>query len=364
MLSGGGARAAYQVGVLTAIAEEAPDLAIPILTGVSAGAVNTVYLASHRGPFAHAVSDLRAEWGRLSARRVYAVRPVNLGRAVLRWVGNMLAFRRIPQPSLRGLMDASPLRGFLAACIDIAGIRRNVDAGRLRAVALSATSYSTGQTVTFVQGSPDLPLWARSMRVAVRVPIAIDHLMASAAIPLVFPAVRVGDAFYGDGSVRQTAPLAPAIHLGADRIIAISMRTGSPAATARPLGDYPVAAQVFGLLLHSVFMDTLDADAERLERLNQLLRRIPPNAEPHDLRPIDLLLLRPSRDIGSLAGTGSIHLPPVVRFLISSIGGGQTRSADLLSYLMFDPDFTGLLMELGYEDTRARRDDVVRFLDK
>ncbi len=299
--------------MLSAIAEAAPDLAIPILTGVSAGAINTVYLASHRGPFAHAVSDLRTEWGRLSARSVYAVRPVNLGRAALRW--------------------------------------------------MSATSYSTGQTVTFVQGSSDLPLWARSMRVAVRVPIAIDHLMASAAIPLVFPAVRVGDAFYGDGSVRQTAPLAPAIHLGADRIIAISMRTGSPAATARPLGDYPVAAQVFGLLLHSIFMDTLDADAERLERLNQLLRRIPPNAEPHDLRPIDLLLLRPSRDIGSLASTGSIQLPPVVRFLISSIGGGQTRSADLLSYLMFDPDFTGLLMELGYEDTRARRDDVVRFLE-
>jgi NTE family protein len=200
------------------------------------------------------------------------------------------------------------------------------------------------------------------MRVAVRTPITIDHLMASAAIPLVFPAVRVGDAFYGDGSVRQTAPLAPAIHLGADRIIAISMRTGSPATTSRPLGDYPVAAQVFGLLLHSIFLDTLDADAERLERLNEMLARVPPDSRPGDIRRVGLLLLRPSRDIGSLAGTGSIQLPPAVRFLVSSIGGGTTRSADLLSYLMFDPHFTGLLMELGYEDARARRDDVARFL--
>lgn len=362
VLSGGGARAAYQVGVLSALAEEAPTLALPILTGVSAGAVNTVYLASHRGPFGHAVADLRAEWRRLTARRVYAVRPMHLGRAVLRWTGNMLAFRRVPQPSLRGLMDASPLRGFLASCMDIAGIRRNVDAGRLRAVALSATSYSTGQTVTFVQGIADLDLWSRSMRIAVRTPITIDHLMASAAIPLVFPAVRVGDAFFGDGSVRQTAPLAPAIHLGADRIIAISMRTGTPVATARTLGDYPVAAQVFGLLLHSIFLDTLDADAERLERLNELVRLVSTESRPTDIRPIDLLLLRPSRDIGSLAQAGSIQLPPVVRFLVSSIGGGQARSADLLSYLMFDPGFTGMLMELGYEDTRARRDEVARFL--
>ncbi len=364
VLSGGGARAAYQVGVLSALAEQAPDLSIPILTGVSAGAINTVYLAAHQGTFGQAVSDLREEWGRLTPDRVYAVRPVNLGQAVLRWIGNMLAFRRIPQPSLRGLMDSSPLRGFLAACMAIEGIQRNVSAGRLRALALSATRYATGETVTFVQGAGDLDLWHRSMRIAVREPITVAHLMASAAIPLVFPAVRLGEAFYGDGSVRQTAPLAPAIHLGADKIIAVSMRTGSPVATVTPpaSGAYPVAAQVFGLLLHSIFLDTLDADAERLQRLNALLRRLPPGTPTDGLRPIDLLLLRPSRDIGSLAGSGSIQLPRIVRFLVSSIGGGKVRSADLLSYLMFDPSFTGLLMELGYDDARARRDRIQQFL--
>ena len=364
VLSGGGARAAYQVGVLSALAEEAPHLSIPILTGVSAGAINTVYLAAHQGSFREAVSDLRTQWGRLTPNRVYAVRPLNLGRAVVRWIGNMLAARRVPQPSLRGLMDSSPLRGFLAASMAIEGIQRNVSAGRLRALALSATKYTTGETVTFVQGAPDLNLWNCSMRIAVREPITIGHLMASAAIPLVFPAVRLGGGFYGDGSVRQTAPLAPAIHLGADRIIAVSMRTGAPVAEVAPpaVRDYPVAAQVFGLLLHSIFLDTLDADAERLQRLNALLRRLPPGAPTDGLRPIDLLLLRPSRDIGSLAGSGSIQLPRIVRFLVSSIGGGKVRSSDFLSYLMFDPSFTGLLMELGYDDARARRDEVQQFL--
>jgi NTE family protein len=366
VLSGGGARAAYQVGVLSAIAEIAPNLVIPIHTGVSAGGLNSTFLAAHRGPFKLAVAELESQWARLEPQRVYAVRPTHVGRGALRWVVNMIRSRRVPQPSLRGLMDGSPLMTFLQACIRFDGIQRNIDEGRLRAVGLSATCYSGGQTVTFVQGIGELSLWQRHMRQARRADLAVEHLMASAAIPLVFPAVRIGDAFYGDGSVRQTAPLAPAIHLGADRIIAVSMRTSTPTSSCPPavIGDYPVAAQVFGLLLHSVFLDILDADAERLERLNGLLERVPESQLPADgIRPIDLLLLRPSRDLGGLASAHPIQLPPLVRFLVSSIGGGWERSADFLSYLMFHPSYTGLLMELGYEDTRARRADVERFLD-
>lgn len=365
VLSGGGARAAYQVGVLSALADIAPTLVIPILTGVSAGGLNTVFLASHRGPFKLAVAELKGRWATLAPERVYAVHPTHLGRGVLRWLVNMVASRSVPQPSLRGLMDASPLRRFLAACVDADGIQRNVDEGRLRAVALSATCYSGGQTVTFVQGVADLPLWRRHMREAVREPITVDHLLASAAIPLIFPAVRLGNAFFGDGSVRQTAPLAPAIHLGADRIIAISMRTTAPTASCPPeaLGDYPVVAQVFGLLLHSVFLDILDADAERLERINELLVRIP-ESQPQagSLRPIDLLMLRPSRDLGRLAGGYPLDLPRSVRFLVSSIGGGPARSSDFLSYLMFQRRYIDLLMELGYEDTIARRGEIETFL--
>jgi len=365
VLSGGGARAAYQVGVLSAIAELAPDLHIQILTGVSAGAINTVYLAAHQGPFHQAVGSLAGGWRRLTPNQVYAVHPLHIGRAMLRWTSNMIVPHRVPKPSLRGLMDADPLRGFLAAFTDVEGIQRNIAAGRLRAVALSATRYSTGETITFVQGVPDLTLWTRHMRVAVRARTTVNHLMASAAIPLIFPAVRVGDAYYGDGSVRQTAPLAPAIHLGARRIIAISMRNRDPVGTNEVESEYPVAARVFGLLMHSVFLDSLDADAERLERLNDLLALLPdPQAAPHHIRPVDLLMLRPTRDLGKLADARTLELPGAVRFLVSSIGGsGRARTSDFLSYLMFEPGYIGLLMELGYEDTIARREEVLRFVD-
>ncbi|MBE0594857.1 MAG: patatin-like phospholipase family protein [Gemmatimonadales bacterium] len=365
VLSGGGARAAYQVGVLSALAEIAPRLDIPILTGVSAGAINTVFLAAHQGPFRQAVGSLAGGWKRLTPNQVYAVHPLHIGQAMLRWTFNMIFPHRVPKPSLRGLMDADPLRGFLAAFTDVDGIQRNIVAGRLRAVALSATRYSTGETITFVQGTPDLTLWARHMRVAVRARVTVNHLMASAAIPLIFPAVRVGDAFYGDGSVRQTAPLAPAIHLGARRIIAISMRNRDPVGPTEVEADYPVAARVFGLLMHSVFLDSLDADAERLERLNELLALLPdPHAAPPGIRPVDLLMLRPTRDLGKLADGRTLELPGSVRFLVSSIGGsGRARTSDFLSYLMFEPGYIELLMELGYEDTIARREEVMQFLD-
>jgi len=366
VLSGGGARAAYQVGTLSALAEIAPHLSIPIVTGVSAGAINTVYLSAYQGAFRDAVTALVREWGRLTPAQVYRVRPVHIGRAMLRWVFNMVVPHRVPKPALRGLMDAYPLRGFLASCMDVDGIRKNVAAGRLRAAALSATRYATGETVTFVQGASDLVLWERSMRVAMRTRLTVDHLMASSAIPIIFPAVSVDGVFYGDGSVRQTAPLAPAIHLGAGRIIAVSMRSRQPIGRPTPEAeaDYPVAARVFGLLMHSVFLDSLDADAERLERFNDLLALLPePSAAPGGIRRVDLLMLRPSRDIGGLADDRAVQLPSLVRFLVSSIGGsGRARTTDFLSYLMFEPGYIGRLMELGYEDTMARREEVAEFV--
>jgi NTE family protein len=260
-------------------------------------------------------------------------------------------------------MDMNPLRGFLAASMPVEGIQRNIDAGRIRAVALSATCYNTGATVTFVQAASDVPLWERYMRIAVRTKITVGHLLASAAIPIVFPAVRLEDAFYGDGSVRQTAPLAPAIRLGARRIIGIAMRSRGNAESCAPTEQYPVAAEVFGMLFHSVFLDSLDADAERLERINALLRAIPDQgAAPGGMRQVDLLLLRPSRDIGDLAKGRKVNLPRGVQFVVSSIGGERARSSDFLSYLMFQPDYTEILMELGYEDGMSQGDRIDEFL--
>jgi len=364
VLSGGGARAAYQVGAVSAIAERFPNLSLPILVGVSAGAINSVYLSAHQGTLGQAAADLRREWGRLTPDRVFAIRPVHLGRAIARWFLNMLLARQRPHSSLRGLMDMSPLRGFLAACMDVSGIQRNIDAGRLRAGAVSTTCYSTGQTVTFVQGSSDLQLWERHMRVAVRTQITAQHLSASAAIPIIFPAIRIGQAYYGDGSVRLTAPLAPAIHLGAQKILAVAMRAMPPSPGCDAGSEsYPVAAEVFGLLLHSIFLDSLDADAERLERMNALLDALPPGTTPPGgMRRIDLMLLRPSKDLGQMARGHTLDLPRMVQFVVASVGGGQARSPDLLSYLMFEPGYTGALMELGYDDTLRRMDEIEAFL--
>ena len=186
VLSGGGARAAYQVGVLKAIAELAPDLQIPILTGVSAGAINTMYLGAHEGPLQVAVENLRGQWLRLTPDQVYSIPPMRLGRSAAKWALGFLTQRRKASPSLRGVLDMDPLRKFLAGCVDFDGVQRNLDAGRLHAVALSTTSYSSGNTVTFVQGADDVPAWHRHMRYSVREGLTLEHLMASAAIPIMF----------------------------------------------------------------------------------------------------------------------------------------------------------------------------------
>jgi len=364
VLSGGGARAAYQVGALRAIAECCPDLRIPILTGVSAGAINTAFLAAHPGPLPVAVDDLEAAWKRLHPHQVYQVRPLHIGRSMLRWVMDMLLQRRKGPPALRGLMDMEPLRRFLLRSMDFGGIQRNIQSSRLRAVALSVTCYNTGRTVTFVEGDESRALWSRHMRLALRERITADHLLASAAIPIVFPAIKLGNAFYGDGSVRQTAPLAPAIHLGARKILAVAMRTGAEAGPRELIDEeYPVAAEIFGMLLHSVFLDTLEADRERLQTINELLSKCAVSDPEYRLQPVDLLMLYPSRDLGAMARDETMELPRLVQFLVASVGGARARSPDFMSYLMFQPSFTGKLMELGYEDARKRKGDIERFLE-
>ncbi len=362
VLSGGGARAAYQAGVVCAIAEQAQDLSVPILTGVSAGAINTISLASHPGPFGESAKVLRDEWSRLTIDHVYRVQVQGLWRPAFRWLGRRLLGRE-HDTVVRGLFDMSPLCEFLSGQRDLANIEAKIVGGEVRAVALSATCYGSGQTVTFVQGTNDLTMWERSQRKAVRQPLTWDHVLASAAIPLVFPAVQLGRAHYGDGSVRQAAPLAPAIHLGARRILAIGMRpVWGRRLFQRNLGEYPSAAQIIGTLFHAIFLDALDADAERLERVNRTLEALPEASLPDGLRPIDLLVLRPSQDLGAMARPHWNRLPPVMRSLVRSIGGRREGSADFLSYLLFDPAYTTPLMELGYEDTMANWGMIERFL--
>jgi NTE family protein len=368
VLAGGGARAAYEVGVLSAITERAPGLAFPIVTGVSAGAINAMYLAAYQGSWVEAVRGLRLRWSQLTTDRVFRLQLWPIARALLQGLAQAVFGGHRSAAAVRGLVDLRPLREFLGANIDFTGIDANVAAGRLRAAALSATSYASGETVTFVAGHPDVAVWQRALRHAVRCRLTADHVMASAALPILFPAVRIGDAFYGDGSVRQTAPLAPAIHLGARAILVVTQRSEDER-TAAPAGrDYPTAAEVTGLLLHAIFLDALEADVERLERVNRLLARLssgPGSGAPaaaEGMRPVSLLLLRPSRNLGSLAAGSGARLPPLMRWVVRAMGGQRESAVDFLSYLLFDPAYSTALIELGYADAHAQWGAIERFL--
>lgn len=366
VLGGGGAHAAYQVGVLSAIVERVPDVEFPILTGVSAGAINTVYLAAFHGPLARAVSGLRNEWASLTVERVYRISLARWARSGLQWLAHALLGRHGGPTLVRGLIDMEPLRRALAGSIDFEGIAANIAAGRLRAVALSATPYASGQTVTFVQGAESLVMWRRALRYSVRARLTLDHVLASAAIPILFPAVRLHDQFYGDGSVRNTAPFAPAIHLGARSLLVITTRPSpapAPSILPRHAGEYPSVAEVMGMLLHAAFVDGPDADAERLERVNRLLETCPAGGLASDgLKPVRLLVLRPSRELGGLASPHRGRLPPLVRWLVHGMGGRRAAAADFLSYLLFDPAYTTPLIELGRADAVRAWSRIEQFL--
>lgn len=377
MLSGGGARAAYQVGFLRHLATRYPNLAPGILTGVSAGGLIATQLASRTGNFSDAVARLSRTWESLHVDDVFRVDPRDLASRVTRWgfrlVSGGIGTETGAGDRLRSLVDTEPLRALLHRALDPApddtfpGIGHNLATRQLAAVALTASSYTTGQSVTWVQNREGYSLLTMegAQRTSVSGSLRIDHVMATSALPFFFPAVEVDGSWYGDGGIRLTAPLSPAIHLGAHRIIAVSTRYARTAAEAgRPaVSGYPPPAQVAGVLYNAIFLDLLDADALRLQQVNQLVERLPAS-ERRGWRRIDLLVLRPSRDLGRLANDFEAALPRGLRFLLRGLGSRQTRSNDMLSLLMFQADYVGRLMELGEADARARSGDIDAFLGR
>ena len=367
VMGGGGARAAYQVGFLKYLAELFPDLEVPIVTGVSAGAINAAHLASHHGSFQQSVEELVALWKRLAVEDVFRVDTPSLGWTGARWMFQLMSGGVGGAGRVKGLVDTSPLKAYLAEVMhavdgEITGIQYNLAKGRLKAVAISTSSYTTGQSVTWIQGR-DLEDWSRPQRRSRQTVLTVDHVMASAALPLFFPAVRIDDEFFGDGGVRLAAPLSPALHLGAQKILAISTRYDRSAAEAMipEVTGYPPPAQVLGVLLNSVFLDLLDQDALRLERLIDLIDQVPKKGR-NGLRPVRLLVLRPSVDLGRLANEFEPSLPKAFRFLTRGLGTRQTTSPDLLSLVLFQPDYVARLIELGEADARAQTEEIVEFI--
>ena len=372
MFSGGGARAAYQVGFLRLFAREFPGTIPDILTGVSAGGINAAYLAARQEPFAEKVEDLAAVWAGIRLEDVFRVELRDLAGRTLRWGGRLLGGGKHPLPPARSMVDTAPLRQMLEAVLEapdgeVAGILRNLEAGWLRAIALTASSYTTGQSVTWVQTRPEcgIQTWERPQRKSVSCTFRVDHVMASASLPFFFPAVDVDGAWYGDGGIRLTEPLAPAVHLGARKIIAVSTRYARSREEAdRPaVVGYPPPAQIAGILYNAIFLDQLDGDALQLQVINGLIAKLPED-QRGDYRPIDLFMLRPSIDLGRLANEYEAELPRAFRFLTRGLGTRETRSNDMLSLMMFQKDYVKRLMDLGEEDAAARIPDIRRFLDR
>lgn len=368
VLTGGGARGAYQVGVLKWIARNYPDIHFPILTGVSAGAVNTAALAAGPGTFRQSVEALDQLWRGLTVEQVFRADPVTLARSTAGWALRLVSGGSKGAPRVQGLLDTQPLRQLLAEALapvrgEITAIDYNIARGKLKAVAIITTSYTTGQTVIFLKGT-DIEPWVRPQRRAVEGPITIDTIMASAALPIFFPAIRIGGEWYGDGGVRLAAPLSPALHLGADRILAISTRherSDEESGVAKVPG-YPPPAQVLGVLLNAVFLDLVDQDALRLERLNRLLERMP-EEDRNGLRPLRLLHVRPSGDLAELAARFEPQLPRTFRFLTRGLGTQEQRSPDLLSMLMFQPDYLGQLIDMGEQDAERMAPALEAFFE-
>ena len=370
MLSGGGARAAYQVGFLRLLAREFPDVVPGILTGVSAGGINAAYLAARQEPFVDKVERLADAWTSIRIEDVFRVDLRDLASRTVRWGGRLLGGGRHPVPPARSLVDTAPLRELVARLLEsdgsgIPGIAQSLQTGWLRAIALTASSYTTGQSVTWVQTRDcRIEAWERPQRKSVSCRVVVEHVMASASLPFFFPAVEVDGSWYGDGGIRLTAPLSPAVHLGAKRIIAVSTRYARSRDEAdRPvIAGYPPPAQVAGVLYNAIFLDQLDGDALELRRINDLIARLP-DSDRNGFRHIDLLLLRPSVDLGRLANEYEPELPRPFRFLTRGLGTRETRSNDMLSLVMFQGDYVRRLIDLGEADAAARIADIRRFLD-
>jgi NTE family protein len=383
ILTGGGARAAYQVGVLSAVhrirreAGAPPGNPYPVLAGTSAGALNAAALATDADDPDAGIAKLVRVWENMHVEQVYRTDSFGVIRSGARWLTMMSmgwAIARLRRQRPRSLLDNSPLHKLLGEMIDLDRIDRLIADGHLKALAVSTSSYTSGSHVTFFQSDSAPAPWIRSNRVAVQEPLTMAHLLASAAIPFMFPAVTLplqgAYEWFGDGSMRQTAPISPAIHLGADRILVIGagrMREPAGPRTLAPTA-YPSIAQIGGHALSSIFLDALAVDAERLQRINATLALIPEEIRAQaTLKPVRLLLISPSERLDDIAARHLGALPHSIRALLGGIGvsggGPGSNGAALASYLLFEADYTRELMALGEKDTEARRTEVLQFFD-
>ena len=368
ILTGGGARVAYQVGVLKAIAEFLPRHAhnpFSIICGTSSGSLNAVTLAVNARSFRKGVQYLLNIWKNSRVDIVYRTDPIGALKNSACWLaGLILSSMGINKLNHVSLLDNAPLVKMLEATLPYEKIQENIDAGHLHALSITASGYSSGCSVTFYQGVADIPPWKRAHRLGIPAKIEPKHLLASSAIPFIFPAVLINREHFGDGSMRQIAPISSALHLGATRVLVIGLGHSREGQISNKMCDYPSLAQIAGHVMDSIFLNSLGMDVERVQRINHSIGMLTEDAKQQtNLRHVDVLVIEPSQPIEKIAERYAMHLPWTIRFLLRGIGAMRRSGANLVSYLLFEKNFCRAMIELGYQDALKQKQEILTFIN-
>ena len=365
VLPGGGARNAYQVGVLSAIADILPpenDNPFPVITGTSSGAINATLLASTAGEFRSGVDRLKGVWQNFESNKVFYADTWSALRSAAQW-GFTILSGGYATKNPRSVLDNQPLREFLESHIRLARIQQAIDRGDLRALGITSSGYDTGMSTCYFQGDKYIEPWQRTHRCGVPAELRIDHLMASIAIPLIFPSVKINGEYHGDGTMRETAPLSPALHLGANRLLIIGIQDQPQLPEGEP--QYPSVGQISGYVLDTLFMDSLNADIERMNRINLTIAETAEQRvelENITLKPIEFLVISPSIDFSDIVEKHIGSAPASIRALLRGMGALNRTGRPLISYLLFEGLFCRELIELGYQDGMRERDSIIKLL--